>query len=388
MHGIIKPQPTEKLAEDRDWLSALRGWAYRNKWFVALVIVPTLLTAVYYYLIAADQYQSEAHFIVRTAESSPTPTSGFSQLLGLGGGASQSRSEAMSVNDYLESQQAVNALNQRVNLVERFRRSEADPFTRLWFSQPTPEMLRRYYGKQVDVRYNQDTGITTIRVRAFRPGDSFTIINQLLQLGEARVNALNRRSQEDALKNARRQLAEAEEALLGIQGRLTAFRQQRGDLDPEGSGKAQIGLVATLEGQLTAARAQLNAMRGIIAPTSPQFVATAARVRALEAQVAGQAGRLTAGGSAIAARLGNYQDLQIRQDFAAKRYEVAAANLEKARDAAMKQQLYIVRVVDPNLPVKSEFPERGKVLLTVLLSLLIAYGIGWLLVAGVREHSL
>jgi capsular polysaccharide transport system permease protein len=211
---------------------------------------------------------------------------------------------------------------------------------------------------------------------------------QLLKLGEERVNLINKRSQTDALSNARRQVADAENALVDIQGKLTTYRQQRGDLDPEGSGKAQIGLVATLEGQLTTARAQLNAMRGIIAPTAPQYVATAARVRALEAQVAGQRGQLATGGTAIAARLGGYQDLQIRQEFAAKRYEAAAATLEKARNEAIKQQLYIVRVVDPNLPVKSEYPKRGEVLLTVFLSLLIAYGIGWLLVAGVREHSL
>jgi len=388
MHGIIKPQPSHDAVEERSRASALRGWAYRNKWFVILVLVPTLLVAAYYYIMAADQYQSEAHFIVRTAESAPTPSSGFSQLLGLGGGSSQSRSEAMSVNDYLDSQQAVNALNRQANIIARFRRPEADLFTRLWFPDPTPEMLLRYYRKQVDVRFNQDTGITSLRVRSFRPDDSYAIINHLLQLGEERVNLLNQRSQNDGLKNARRQLAEAEQGLFSIQKQLTAFRQQRGDIDPEGSGKAQLGLVTTMEAQLAGARAQLNAMRGIIAPTSPQYVAAAARLRALEAQVAGQSGKLTAGGSAIAARLGNYQDLQIRQEFAAKRYEVAAANLEKARDTAMKQQLYIVRVVDPNLPVKSEYPERGKILLTVFLSLMIAYGIGWLLVAGVREHSL
>lgn len=388
MHGIIKPQSSQDTAEDRSFATALRGWAYRNKWFVIVVLVPTLLVAAYYYILAADQYQSEAHFIVRTSDSSPMPSSGFSQLLGLGGGSSQSRSEAISVNDYLDSQQAVITLNERANLIERFRRPEADLATRLWFPDPTPEMLMRYYRKQIDVSFNQESGITTLRVRAFRPDDSFTIINQLLGMGEERVNMLNRRSQNDALKNARRQLGESEQALVDIQKQMTVFRQQRGDLDPEGSGKAQISLVATLQGQLTNARAQLNSMGGIIAPSSPQYVATAARVRALEAQVAGQTSKLTSGGGAIAARLGNYQDLQIRQEFAAKRYEVAAANLEKARDTASKQQLYIVRVVDPNMPVKSEFPERGKVLLTVFLSLLIAYGIGWLLVAGVREHSL
>ena len=387
MHGIIKPQSSND-ADQGDWQRAALGWSRRNKWFLIIVALPTLLVAIYQYLLASDLYQSEAHFIVRTADSSPMPSSGFSQLLGLSAGPSQSRGDAISVNDYLDSQQAVSRLDKTVNLVERFRRPEADVATQLWFSQPTPEALLKYYRKRVDVTYNQESGITALKVRAFRPEDSFAIINAMLQLGEQRVNILNRRSQGDALVTARRQLTEAEQALLAIQARMTQFRQQRGDLDPEGSGKAQLGLVTTLQGQLTNARAQLSAMRGIISPSSPQYVATAARVRALEAQVAGQTGKLTDGGGAIAARLGNYQDLQIRQQFAAKRYEVAAANLEKARDAAMKQQLYIVRVVDPNMPVKSEYPERGKLLLTVFLSLIVAYGIGWLLVAGVREHSL
>lgn len=388
MHGIIKPQSSHDSVDRPDRLAAASDWARRNKWFLIIVMLPTLLVAIYYYVIAADQYQSEAHFVVKTSDSSPLPSSGLGQFLGLSAGLSQARADAISVNDYLDSQQAALRLNAAVGLVDRFRRPEADIATRLWFSDPTPEMLLRYYRKQVNVKFNQETGITTLQVRSFRPADSYAIIDQLLQMGEQRVNLINRRSQNDSLATARRQLAEAEDALAAVQSRLTVFRQQRGDLDPEGSGKAQLSLVTTLQGQLTTARAQLNAMRGIISPSSPQFVATAARVRALEAQVAGQTGKLTGGGGAIAARLGNYQDLQVRQDFAMKRYEVAAANLEKARDAAMKQQLYIVRVVDPNMPVKSEFPERGKIVLTVFLSLMIAYGIGWLLVAGVREHSL
>ncbi len=387
MHGIIKPQPSQNSTDGTDWSSDALGWARRNRWFLFIVLLPTLLVALYYYVVAADQYQSEAHFVVRTGDNSPTPSSGLSQFLGMAGGTSQSRSDAMSVNDFLNSQQAVDIVNKRLNLVERFRRSEADLATRLWFAEPTPEMLLRYYRDHVDVNF-EESGITSLKVRSFRPADSYAIINELLKLGEERVNMINRRSQADSLATARRQIGEAETALIDIQGRLTAFRQNRGDLDPEGSGKAQIGLVSSLEGQLTAARAQLGAMQGIISPNSPQYVATAARVRALEGQVAGQRGRLTSGGGAIAARLGSYQELQIRQEFAAKRYEVAAARLEKARDEATKQQLYITRVVDPNMPVKSEYPKRSRVVLTMFLSLLIAYGIGWLLVAGVREHSL
>jgi len=351
-------------------------------------MMPTALTAIYYYVIASNQYQSEAHFVVRTGDSAPIPTAGFSQLLGMSSGVTQSRSDALSINDYLDSLQAVVRLDSSIGLVDRFRRPESDPLTRLWFSAPSPEKLLEYYRKQVDVRMDQETGITVLKVRSFRPDDSYKIINSLLELGEQRVNMLNRRSQNDALARTQQQLSDAEKTLAGIQLEMTRFRQQRGDLDPEGSGRAQINLAASLQGALTQARAQLNAMRGIIAPSSPQFVATAARVRALEAQVAAQSGGMTSGSGAIAARLGSYQELQVRQEFAVKRYDLAAAQLEKARNEASRQQLYIVRVVDPNMPVKSEYPQRGKILITVFLSLLLAYGIGWLLVAGVREHSL
>jgi len=44
-------------------------------------------------------------------------------------------------------------------------------------------------------------------------------------------------------------------------------------------------------------------------------------------------------------------------------------------------------VVDANRPVKAMFPERGRILATVMIVLFLVYSIGWLLVAGVREHA-
>jgi capsular polysaccharide transport system permease protein len=237
------------------------------------------------------------------------------------------------------------------------------------------------------VHYSSDKGITTLSVRAFRPQDSYDIIRALLALGEQRVNALNVRSYSDSLSQSARQLREAEDGVAAAQVEITRFRQTRGDIDPRGSGQAQIELVSNLERNLSAARAQLAAMQGVITPDSPQYVALARRVSALQAQVAAQSGRLTGGGSAIAADLGGYEDLRIRQEFAAKRYETAAAGYEKAREQARKQQLYVVRIVDPNMPVKSLYPERWRIVGTVFIALLLLYSVGWLLVAGVREHA-
>lgn len=386
MHGFIAPAVDSRTLNPTSRATRLREWLYRHRMFLLVVMLPSLLVTGYYYLIAADEYQSEAHFVIRSAESTGPAIGGIGQMLGLSSAASSAQSEAIGVGDYLKSHEVVDTLRNKLQLVERFRRPEADFISILRPADPTPEGLEKYYNRKVKVEYNRDTGISEIRVRAFRAADSYAIINALLTMGEQRVNALNRRTYNDALAAARTQLAEAEGAASALQARITNYRQNRGDIDPTGTGEAQIRMVSGMTGALSAAKAQLSAMSQLIGTDNPQYLALSQRVRSLERELAAQSGKLTGRGSTIADSLGGYEDLKVRQDFAAKRYEAAAANLEKARETASRQQLYLVRIVEPNLPGRSEYPERGRIVLTVVLGLLLCYGIGWLLVAGVREH--
>jgi capsular polysaccharide transport system permease protein len=386
MHGIFAPAQEIVPEERPTLLSHIIDTIRRRRMLVLVVILPTLLLAGYYYLIASDQYQSEAHFVVRSADSPSSSPSGFGQLLGLAGGGGNG-GDAASVSDYLQSHDAVDRLRRDIDLVGRFRRPDIDLISRLRTADPTPESLLKYYEDKVWARTDHDTGITTLTVRAFTPEDSYAIIRSLLVLGEQRVNTMNARSYNDAIASSRRQLDEAEAAAAEVQGNLTAFRQNRADIDPEGSGKAQIGLVSALRAELAAAQAQLDTAGAFISRSSPQYVALSRQVRSLRAQLAAQSGRLAGGGPTIANDLGGYEDLRLRQEFAGKRYEAAAAALAQARERAQRQQLYLVRIVDANKPVKSLYPQRGKIVLTVFLALLLIYGIGWLIAAGVREHA-
>jgi len=387
MHGIMSPIDLDG-GQETTFYQRVWAWMKAKYMFMLIVVAPTVLLGGYLFLFASDQYESEAHFLVRSQNVSETvPGIGVSQALTMMTGASAAQNEAMSVSDYLTSHDVVATLRREDKLVERFDRPGIDLISRLRSDNPTPERLLKYYRKQVEVKYNTETGITTLKVHSFTPQDSYELARKLLDLGEKRVNTLNARSLHDSLAMSRRQLAEAEDALAQAELKVTQFRQRRGDIDPKASGEAQLGLVSTLTGQLAGARAQLDQMRGSIDPSSPQLAAIKARVRSLEAQVAAQSGRLTGGNRAIANDISSYQGLLLRQQFLAKRYEAAAASLDKARDQALRQQLYLVRVVNPNMPVKSQFPERWRILSTLLVALLLTYSIGWLIAAGVREHA-
>lgn len=386
-HGVILPVQPDQAEHNESVLEHARGWMLSNWKFFAVVVLPTLFVAGYYYLIAADQYRSEAHFIVKSGERGSSAGSGFGAILGLGGAASESMSDIASVSDYLESHDVIQALQRRLDLVKLFRRPGADALSQLHDANPTPEALLKYYRGKVSIHQDRDTGITDLTVTTFRPSDSYNLARLLLNLGEQRVNAMNARSYQGSVASATRQLEEAEIASASIQSRITRFRQGSAGIDPQSSGQAQIKLASDLNGKLAAARAQLSTMGASISHSSPQYIALSRTVRALGAEASRQSGMLAGKDSAMSNSLGKFEDLRVRQEYAGKNYEAAAANLQKARDDARRQQLYIVRVVDANMPVKSLYPERGKVVLTVFFALLLAYSIGWLIAAGVREHA-
>ncbi len=367
--------------------SRLRQMLARRGWFLLFVVLPTLLTASYYYGLAADQYESEARFIVRGSEGNGPQLGGLGHILGMTAALSSAQSESFSIDDYMDSHDAVAALQKKLDLVAMFRRPEADFYARLWWPDPSAETLLRYYRNQVTIKYNEDTGITTIKANAFEPADSRTLVQALLSLGEARVNEFNERAIEDTMRVAQHEVDAAEKRVVDAEQALTKFRISEGDIDPQKTSTAQLALISTLQLQLVQARAQRDGMGASVRPDSPQYVALGDRIHALEGQIAAEAARLTGRKGALAPVLANYEQLTLQREFAQTNYTSALTALENARLQAMRQQLFVVDVVRPNLPERALFPRRTMMVATVFLALLLTYSIGWLIIAGMREHA-
>ncbi|QGP77596.1 lipopolysaccharide biosynthesis protein [Sphingobium sp. CAP-1] len=365
---------------------AMQRFAWRFRYFLAIVMLPTVIVALYFGLVAANQYESEAHLVVRSNSGGKDSPGGLDAVLKSFGGASDSSKEAATLADYMRSHDVVASLRQNDQLVDRYRRPEADIISRLPVADPTDETLLKYFKSRSTIDLDSDTGIMTVKVRSFRPQDSYALLNAMLVLGEKRVNALNLRSYESMQGLARRQLADAEKGLRESQAALASFRRGQGDVDPQGSAEAQLKLVTELRKEEAMARAEMDAIAAQIGSDNPQYRALQSRAEAINTQLSSQQGFLVGNNRSIATRLGDYQDLELRRDFESKRYAAAAAALEAAREQATRQQLFVVRLVEPNLPQKATYPKGAKTIFTVFLALTIAYGIGWLLASGVREH--
>jgi capsular polysaccharide transport system permease protein len=375
--------------------STARKGRYRRPWkafvrrhmiFILVVILPTLIASLYYFGIAADQYESETEFLIYSSHGTGLPVGGLGQMLGIGDTSGSQTSETYSVIDYMQSHDAVAALNEKLNLVHIFRAPQADMLARLWWPHPSAERLLKYYRSMVTLTYKQNSGITTLDVHAFTPDDSYNIANMLLTLGEDRVNAYNDRVTADTIKVAQNEVALAQQRIEAAQTAITRFREDHGDLNPEVSGTSDMTLIAQLQAQLAQASAQLAQMHGL-GQESPQMVASRNRIAALKQQIAVQNGTLVGSSDALAPVLADYQGMALKLQFAQQSYTAAQTALETAHEDAQKQQLFLIRVVQPNMPQMALFPHRVTIVVTVFVALLLAYGILWLMIAGVREHA-
>jgi capsular polysaccharide transport system permease protein len=358
-----------------------------NIWFWAIVGLPTLLAAVYFFGIASDQYLSTAEFLVH----SPMKASMASLGALLGGGSTAAGGEdTYAVAEFIMSRDAVQRLETEADLRSKFNVTGADFLSRfpgiLSFGRTDFEALFKAYSRFVSVEIDSQSGIATLDVKAYRPEDAQLLANDLLAYSEQLVNAMNERAREDALKTFEQEVATAKEHIEGVQATLTAYRIQQNMLDPKSAAEGPLDLVAKLTQQQAAAQTQLaDLMKN--SPRSPQIPLVITRIASLSHAIEDARATITGSQNSVASAQSEYERLTVDLDLDEKALASAFNSLESARIEAERQQIYLETIVTPNLADYPIYPLRVISFIVVTVTCLLVYGIAWLLVASVREHA-
>lgn len=356
-----------------------------NKLFIVCVLIPTALSIVYFGFYASDVYISETRFVVRTPQRSVQ--AGLMGALLQGTGFQRSQDDAFTVHDFITSRDALRALDEKLQVRAAFSKPELDIFSQfpLPWMDDSFESLYKYYNKQISVSYDAASSITTLQVRAYTADNAFEINTALLNMGEALVNQINDRGRLDLVKYASTEVAEAESKAKSAALALASYRNRRAIFDPERQGALQLQQVTKLQDELISTKLQLAQIQ-TLSPDNPQVATLQNRVRGLERQMAAEMGKVAGGGNSFTDKAGEFERLQLERTFADRQVASALSNLESARTEARRKQLYLERIVQPNLPDQAMEPRRLHAMLATLLFGLVAWGALSMLLAGVREH--
>jgi capsular polysaccharide transport system permease protein len=364
----------------------LPAWLARiNRLFLFTVILPTLVAAVYYGLIASDIYISESRFMIRSPQK-PVSAGMLGNLL-QGSGLSRTMDDQYAVHDFILSRDALKVLNDEMNLSQKFRDRKIDFVNRFaaidW--DDSFEALLKYYRGRVTAELDSKSSISVLRVSAFTADDAKRINDRLLAMSEQLVNEMSERGRQDIVRFAQNEVRIAEKKAKDAALAVAAFRADKSVVDPEKQSAFQLQQLGKLQEELIATRTQIAQLRAV-SPDNSQITSLNIRQSSLQKEIDAELARIAGRGGSLTSKATGYMQVALEREFAEKQLATAMTLLETARNEAQRQQLYLDRVVQPNLPDYPVEPRRLRSVLIVLILGLAAWGILALLIASVREH--
>jgi capsular polysaccharide transport system permease protein len=356
-----------------------------DRLFIALVLIPTLLSAIYFGFIASDVYISESRFVVRSPERQAPGGLG---LVLAGAGFNNAGEEANAAKAFVESREAL----RRINSADAFREAYTRPGISV-FDRFDPlgldgsfEKLYNYYLHKVVLEADVTTGILTLQVHGYTPADAHRFNERLLEMSEQTINQMNSRGRADLIRFAQFEVAEAQNRAREAGVAIAAYRNREGIVDPEMQATAQMAMVSKLQDEVIATETQLAQLREFT-PRNPQIGAFENRLRTLRAAVRREMSALAGGNRSLADTAAQFEKLTLEQEFAGKQLTSALASLQEARNEARRQQVYVERIAAPSRPDAPVQPRRLRGVLATLALGLLAWGVASMLRAGVREHA-
>lgn len=365
----------------------------RHRMLLAFMLVgfllPVLMTAIYLYGFAKDQYASSVGFTVRQEESGSASEllGGLSAVMGAGG---SSNSDVL--YEFIQSQEIVERIMRQVDLVEHYSRDwRSDPAFSIWPTATIEDMLW-YWRRMVRISYDRNTGLIDVQVRARDAQTAQTIARAIVSESEAMINALNEAARRDTMSHAQRDLEDAIERLRAAREALAEFRARTRIVDPQADLQGRMGVLNNLQQQLAEALVDHDLLLQVTNESDPRVRSANRRIEVIRGRIAQE--RLTFATEDVTVvdtdyprLLAQFESLAVDMQFAEQSYTAALTALDVARSNAMRQSLYLATYIRPTLSQRAEYPQRLLLVMLTVFFMILIWSVVALIYYSLRDRG-
>ncbi|NLR95691.1 capsule biosynthesis protein [Rhizobium sp. P38BS-XIX] len=350
-----------------------------------LLVVPNVISIFYFTVLASDQYQSETRFTVRSS----TPALGGNQLTKVTGlPAAQIVQDTLIVTNFIKSKDMVAALKDKLDLQKIYGNDSIDRLARLK-RDTSSEKLLDYWESMVSVKIDANSGIVTVRVRAFSAADAQKVLQQVVAASESVVNDVNNRVWRDVIATAQANMDNAKDQLQKARDRLLAARNQTGVLSVEGSSTVLTNLISSVQKERIDLQQKYDALLGTVSRDAPQM-------RVLKREIDSKQTQLDQLNSQIAGQNNSEKNLadvsvdmsqrELEQNLAEQQFAISMKTLEQVQFVSKQQLLYLDTFLAPDLPDEAEYPQRMLWIALVFGASLLIWGAAFGILINIKNR--
>jgi len=353
---------------------------------LGLALFISLLSTLYWSVIASDRYVSATHIFVQRTDFTVSQTVDFSSLLGnLGGNNTE---DQMLLRDYLLSVDLLKKLDSELHLRRHYSDTAHDIVSRMWREDEPIEWFYRYFMSRVSVEYDDYSGVLVIRAQAYDPQTAQAITAMMVEEGERFINELSHRVAQDQVTFLEQQVMRLNERAKKAREALIQFQDREGLVSPEATVESRSKLIAGLDAKRAELQTERNAMLAYLKPNSPSVIQLDQQLKAIESQIEHEKAQLASNhkNATLNRAVEQFQRLEMEAQFAEETYRSALIALEKGRVEASRKLKKVSVLQSPSLPEYPWQPLRlYNSVVYILFALLIA-GLIHLIAAIIRDH--
>ncbi|MFC3051691.1 Wzz/FepE/Etk N-terminal domain-containing protein [Kordiimonas pumila] len=356
--------------------SSVRFKSYR--WVLFIVA----LAAVYYALIASDRYVTEARIYVKSSNASSSVMPQLQMLTGAQGDSQ----DAVMINAFFQSRDLMELMEKEVSFSDHFSHSGADFLSRLKDGANAEDRLE-YFKKRLSASVSPDSGLIVVRGQGFTPEFSHKFVEAVIRAGEAFINSTGQKIATEEIAFVEKELNRSRDALARARDKLLSFQNDNGLLNAEATGASMQKVVSEMEAELVRLHTEEKALSSYLNSGAAELVTLRSRIEAIENQLKQERQKLASTDeTSINEVNATYQELEMELKFATDLYQTSLVALEKARVESYHKLKHVVVVQSPAIPDSAEYPRKLYDLITLFVTLSLAYGVVMMIFATIREH--
>lgn len=354
--------------------------------FFAIFVLPTLVSAIYLFAIADDQYHSTVGFSIQKKDE----TSPVELLGGITSLAGSATSDADILYEYIRSQEMVETVDERLDLRKIYSKPEFDPVF-AFSSDKMIEDLIDYWQRVVRLNYDTATGLMELEVLAFTPEDATAVTQAIFEESSRLINEISDVAREDITRYADEELEIAVERLKVARQAVTEFRSRTQIVDPSADIQGQMGLLNTLQAQLAEALIDMDILADNTRTGDSRLDQAKTRIDVIRARIAEERNKLgvsdTSGREGSYATLvSEYERLIVDREFAEASYTAALAGYDAALSDARQQNRYLAAYIKPTKAQSSQYPRRYAIVALIGLFSFLMWSISALVYYSIRDR--
>ena len=360
------------------------------KWLLRIIFIAMFFVAAYYIaFVETERYETNSIVLLKDLESKQQVN--LNDILLKQNSGTMQDSKVLEL--YIRSHEMYGYLDKLYKLTKYYTSDVLDPLQRLYPDATLPywkenkQNLMKKYNKDLIAVYDDPSGTLKLSFIHIDPRIAQKILQSIIAKSEEVINAFAKENAEIALRFVEEQSKEKREIFMKAIKALIAYQVKHHTIDPSMEVERKSTILATLESELIKTEVEYNSKRAAgWNPNGKEMVMLQKTEQNIKKAIA-QLRASLAGTKKLNTNVFEFQVLKSDMEFSKEVYRQTLINQEEVKIEVAQQSKHLVVVSRPSLADDYTYPNKLWDIFTVLIVLLLFYGIFVAIIGLIESHK-